>query len=58
MWSPKSTKSLKTNLKNYLKQGIIDVVKLPIGRYEYDEKSVYSFMNKDILQKNVLYARV
>lgn len=45
-------------LTNYVKQGIIDIVKLPNGRYDYDEKTVYEFLNKDIPRKNVLYARV
>lgn len=48
----------RPTLTNYVKQGIIDVVKLPNGRYDYDEKTVYEFMNKDIPRKNVLYARV
>ena len=48
----------RPTLTNYVKQGIIDFVKLPNGRYDYDEKPVYEFMNKDILRKNVLYARV
>ena len=48
----------RPTLTNYVKQGIIDIVKLPNGRYDYDEKTVYKFMNKDISRKNVLYARV
>ena len=48
----------RPTLTNYVKQGIIDVVKLPNRRYDYDEKTVYNFMNKDIPRKNILYARV
>ncbi len=48
----------RPTLTNYIKQGVIDSVKLPNGRYDYDERTVYDFMNKDILRKNVLYARV
>lgn len=48
----------RLTLTNYVKQGIINTVKLPNGRYDYNEKSIYVFMNKDIPRKNVLYARV
>ncbi len=48
----------RPTLTNYVKQGIINVIKLPNGRYDYDEKTVYDFMNKDIPRKNILYARV
>ena len=48
----------RPTLTNYVKQGIINVVKLPNGRYDYDEKTVYDFMNKDIPRKNILYAKV
>ena len=45
-------------LTNYIKQGIINAVKLPNGRYDYDDKTAYDFMNKDIPRANVLYVRV
>lgn len=48
----------RPTLTNYVKQGIINMIKLPNGRYDYDEKTVYDFMNKDIPRKNILYARV
>ena len=48
----------RPTLTNYVKQGIIDVAKLPNGRYDYDEKSVYDFLNKDIPRKHVIYARI
>jgi len=48
----------RPTLTNYVKQEIINVIKLPNGRYVYDEKTIYDFMNKDIPRKNILYARV
>ncbi len=48
----------RPTLTNYVKQGIINVIKFPNGSYDYDEKIVYDFMNKDIPRKNILYARV
>lgn len=48
----------RVTLSKYVKQGTIQVTPLPNGRYDYDEKSVYSFLNKDIPRKTVAYARV
>jgi len=48
----------RPTLTNYVKQGYLKVATLPNGRYDYDDKSVYQFMNKDIPRKNVIYARV
>ncbi len=45
-------------LTNYVKDGKIKVTKLPTGRYDYDEDSIYSFLNKDIKRNTVIYARV
>ena len=45
-------------LTNYVKDGKIKVTKLPTGRYDYNEESVYSFLNKDIGRNTVIYARV
>ncbi|ETR69540.1 MAG: site-specific integrase-resolvase-like protein [Candidatus Magnetoglobus multicellularis str. Araruama] len=45
-------------LTNYVKEGKIKVIKLPTGRYDYDEESVYSFLNKDVSRNTVIYARV
>ena len=42
----------------YVKEGIIKVDVLPNGRYEYDEESVYAFLNKDVKRKTYIYARV
>lgn len=48
----------RPTLTDYVKKGYIKVNKLPSGRYEYDEASVYKFMNKDIVRRNYIYARV
>lgn len=48
----------RQTLTKYVKDGIIKVEILPNGRYEYDEKSVYAFLNKDLKRKTYLYARV
>jgi len=48
----------RQTLTRYVKDGNIVAYKNKIGRYEYDEKSVYSFLNKNIERKTVLYARV
>lgn len=48
----------RPTLTNYVKQGYIKVKVLPSGRYDYDENSVYNFLNKGIPRKNFLYARV
>jgi predicted site-specific integrase-resolvase len=45
-------------LSKYVKEGTIQVTLLPNGRYEYDEKSVYNFLNKDLPRKTIAYARV
>lgn len=48
----------RPTLTKYVKEGIIEVKKLPNGRYEYDTESVYSFLNKDVKRKTYIYARV
>ena len=48
----------RPTLTKYVKNGVIKVEKLPNGRYEYDDESVYSFLNKDISRNTVVYARV
>ncbi len=48
----------RPTLTAYLKKGYINGIKKPNGFYEYDEKSVYAFLNKDIQLKTVVYARV
>lgn len=48
----------RVTLSKYCKSGKIKYKKLGNGRYDYDENSVYKFLNKDIVRKTVLYARV
>lgn len=48
----------RPTLTKYVKSGIIKVTRLPNGRYDYDEESVYTFLNKDIKRKTYIYARV
>ena len=48
----------RQTLTRYVKEGVIIVHVNPKGRYDYDEKSVYSFLNKNIERKTVLYSRV
>eukprot|EP00828_Plagiopyla_frontata_P004339 TRINITY_DN11544_c0_g1_i1.p1 TRINITY_DN11544_c0_g1~~TRINITY_DN11544_c0_g1_i1.p1 ORF type:complete len:198 (+),score=13.73 TRINITY_DN11544_c0_g1_i1:316-909(+) len=48
----------RPTLSKYVKMGTIKVQKLPNGRYDYDEESVYSFLNKDLTRNTVIYARV
>ncbi|MDD6082632.1 MAG: IS607 family transposase, partial [Oscillospiraceae bacterium] len=48
----------RQTLTKYVKNGTIKVSKLPNGRYEYDETSVYKFLNKDVSRKTYIYARV
>ena len=60
----KSNKVLKLlqvtrpTLCRYVKEGTIKVKKLPSGFYDYDEESVYKFLNKDLERKNIIYCRV
>ena len=48
----------RQTLTKYVKYGIIKAETLPNGRYEYDENSVYAFLNKDLKRKTYIYARV
>ena len=48
----------RNTLSKYVKNGIINVTTLPNGQYDYDESSVYTFLNKDIPRKKYIYARV
>lgn len=48
----------RPTLTKYVKSGIIKVVRKPNGQYEYDEDSVYAFLNKDLKRKTYIYARV
>ena len=48
----------RPTLTKYVKTGIIKVTTKPNGQYDYDEESVYAFLNKDVKRKNYIYARV
>lgn len=45
-------------LGDYVKRGLIKATTLPSGRRDYDEESVYKFLNGGIPRKNYIYARV
>ena len=48
----------RPSLTKYLKQGKLKAKLLDNGYYDYEEKSVYDFLNKAINRKTVIYARV
>lgn len=54
----KLLKVTRQTLGNYVKRGLVRVTVLKNGRYEYDSESVYSFLNKNVVRKTVVYARV
>ena len=45
-------------LSRYIKNGWIRATRLPNNRYNYDEESVYEFLNSGVPRKNYLYGRV
>lgn len=45
-------------LCRYVKSGIIKVTKLPNGRYDYNDIDIEKLLNKGIIRKTVIYARV
>lgn len=45
-------------LSSYVKKGLIKTTTMPNGRYDYDEDSVYAFLNAGIPRKNYIYGRV
>ena len=51
-------KITRPTLTKYVKTNIIQVTLLPNGRYDYDDQSVYRFLNKNIERKIIIYARV
>lgn len=51
-------KVTRPTLTRYVKLGIIEATKKPSGHYEYDENSVYKFLNRDVPRKTVIYCRV
>ena len=48
----------RPTLTKYVKTGIIKATTKPNGQYDYDEESVYAFLNKDVKRKCYIYARV
>lgn len=48
----------RPTLTKYVKNGTIKVEIKHNGQYEYDEKSVYRLLNKDIERKTYIYSRV
>lgn len=54
----KVLKISRQTLTRYVKQGILKVWRKENGQYEYDDKSVYKFLNRDVERKTVIYARV
>lgn len=48
----------RQTLTRYVRLGKIKVVRLPNGRYDYDEESVYALINGGIHRKTCIYARV
>jgi predicted site-specific integrase-resolvase len=51
-------KVTRPTLTKYVKTGIIKIVELPNGQYDYDDNSVYNFFNRGIDRQTVIYARV
>lgn len=51
-------KITRPTLTKYVKTNVIQVTLLPNGRYDYDDQSVYRFLNKNIERKIIIYARV
>lgn len=48
----------RSTVSKYRDEGLIEGVKLPNGRWDYDEESVYGFLNKGVPRMTVVYARV
>ena len=53
----KLLKVTRATLTAYVKSEKIKVTKLSNGYYDYDDKSVFAFLKKDV-RTNVIYARV
>jgi predicted site-specific integrase-resolvase len=51
-------KIARQTLVRYVKEGKIKVKTKPNGQYDYDETSVYSFLNQGVPRKVCIYARV
>jgi predicted site-specific integrase-resolvase len=51
-------KIARQTLVRYVREGKIKVKTKPNGQYEYDETSVYAFLNQGVPRKICIYARV
>ena len=51
-------KIARQTLVRYVKEGKIKVTTKPNGQYDYDENSVYGFLNQGVPRKVCIYARV
>ena len=48
----------RKKIKNFYESKRSSTIILKNGRYDYDRKSVYAFLNRDCPRKTVIYARV
>lgn len=48
----------RPTLTKYIKEGFITGIKKENGYYDYDEDSIYKFLNRNDTRKQVIYARV
>lgn len=54
----KILKISRPTLYRYVEKGYLKRTKLPTGLYDYDDESVYAFLNQDVKRKTVIYTRV
>lgn len=54
----KLLKITRPTLTKYIRVGILKGRLLPNKQYDYNEESVYSFLNKDVPRQAIIYARV
>ena len=48
----------RQTLARHVKEGRMKATRLPNGQFDHDQDSVYTFFNKDVDRKTVIYARV
>lgn len=48
----------RPTLYRYVDKGYLKRRVMPNGKYDYDDDSVYAFLNKDVKRRNVIYCRV
>jgi predicted site-specific integrase-resolvase len=48
----------RPTLTSYVKKGLLDTIKKPNGQYDYDEGSVYKFLDQNMKHRMIIYARV